>query len=299
MSETIAEPKPSSEAESENIIRLTNQTFERLMPRFVPYMSDERRRRGEDGATLTADNEGVLWEGGIYGRVPIVICNQASLKRVAQSFADNREVREATGPLSSDRSHYGFIQESKVVGGPDNARRYTIGGVALLLHATRDRYPRGVVDARETLWADDRDRGQYPESAYGERHKVGIELVTKYHDALAPARPATWRFGMSVQTRFDKPAPQWEMKSKFQGLVDTFDIERTGYGRGASFKPELSQVREPSSYDVSEMQRIFTLAKDIRPQVTPIARQLKQQAAFGAMFEKFFSPESSTSAPVE
>ncbi len=282
----VLSPESTPGIVSEGIADLANQTFDRLAGRLAVYAADERRARGENGTTLTADNEGVLWEGGAYGRVPITITDKTSRQEVWEAFLKRQAI---TGGMSwPTTTHHTLIKEANERSGPD---RYKPVAAMLLLSVLRDRFPRGDTDYRESLMRGP-DYSNYPSEDWGERHKVGIELNVAYEDALAPERPTTWRFDMSVQTRFDKPVPQTRIRSRLSGLIDTNDIK---FG---DFKPEQKQTEQAHHVDLAHMRRLFELAKDIRPQVTPIETQLKQQAAEDAMLADLFSSMSSESTPV-
>ena len=295
--ETVTPATP--ETLRDDIIELTNETFDRITPRLQPFVNDERRARGRDGSgtTLTSDNENVLWEHGQYGDFRMFVGRSVAQQEVYSAFALSPVVQRFAGPFGEARTHEKLVRESKRYPYYDKTRFEAVGAV-LLLHVVRDRFPSGDADYRESLMAPRRNPEEVPADEWGERHGIGVELVTKYEDRSVPERGATWRLGLDMQTRFDRDGPQSKLTSRFEGLVDTHSL-----GYGETFEEKITSIRRPDSASVHDLtasyrtlQRCFAAAKDLRPWVTPIRQQLRSQAAFHALIAEsgFFSGDTAS-----
>ena len=281
----------------EAIIDLANQTFDRITPRLQPFIADQRRDRGRDatGTTLTSDNENVLWNDGRYGDFCMFTGRKAAQQEVFNAFAGSRVVREFAGPFGPAGAHEKLVRESKLYPDYDETRFRPVGAV-LLLRLVRDRFPRDDTDYRESLMGPRRSLDEVPPGDWGERHGIGVRLITRYEDGLVPDRGATWRLDIDAQTRFDRYFPQIVLTSRFDGLIDTRDL-----GHRGDFDSFIRETRNSGEYDFDRMksgymtlQRCFALARDLRPWVTPIDQQLRSQAAFEALVAEsgFFSADT-------
>lgn len=279
IAEELLKPIPGPEEVGQGIVDLTNQTFERLSGRLALYVEDPRRSTGTEGTVILDENSGRLWEGGEYGSVAIRVANEPSLAQISKVLGEVHPFMQAY--QSSWNSHFRLLDEART-GSINSPNRYKPIGQLLLFHALKDRYPRGDTDARESLMLPRDDYTKYPPEDWGERHKIGIEILSRFEDALAPTRQATWRFGMFLQHRFDKPIPQRETVSTFDGLVDSRDVRYRG-----EFKPRMTDKKTASHVDVEDMAALLAAAKDIRPIVTRIPRLLREQAAMQRMFDAF------------
>ena len=228
---------------------------------------------------------------GQYGRVAIRVANRESYFAAFQLFAGQKFVEDAR--IGSSTSHKDLVERSKLGFGSDAPDRYNLLGTMMVLHVLRDRFPRDDTSYRESLMKPLHDYDTFPPEDWGERHSVGVELIAGYEDRLVPSRPAKWRFGVQVQTRFDKPGdPQLAIKSRFDGLVDTRDM-----GYHSSFKPEMTDRKRASWLDVAAIAEVFEQAKDIRPIVSRIDRQLREQAVISKMIGEFFHPSDAHAGP--
>jgi hypothetical protein len=264
-----------------------------------PFVEDARRDRGSDGTgtTLTTDNENVLWENGRYGDFCMYISHKAAQQAVYAAFAASRAGQDATHrAYGVAEPHMRMLREDRV-SIMDEEPRFRPLGALLLLRVIRDRFPRGDIYAHEPLMIPEVPYDKVPPEDWGERHGVGLRLMAGYEDRLVPGETARWQLDFSVQSRFDKEEPQSKTTSRFTGLV------RSRYaGSKGSFQTVINDVRHPSddgfertvARDVATLQRLFGLAKDLRPLVTPIDRQLRSEAEFAALHGRFFSGDTAS-----
>ncbi|HVV25904.1 MAG TPA: hypothetical protein VHC21_02640 [Candidatus Saccharimonadales bacterium] len=280
---------------SAGIIDLTNKVFERAAPRLRPFIEDSRRDRGSDGAgtTLTSDNENVLWEKGRYGDFSLYTPDSDNHAQLYSAFSASLVGKETLGVLGVADPHTHLLTESNVLVEDKPTKRYKPLGGLLLLRALRDRYPRGDTQYRLPLMTPETPYEEIPPEDWGERHGIGVQIIAGYEDALVPERKARWQLDFQLQNRFDKAGPQSKITSTFSGLVDTRDIRSY-----RPFEPRVALIRRPTEsvelkrvgFDLAFMRRLFDTAKDLRPLVTPIHKQLDEQAKTQGMIDSFLSP---------
>jgi len=278
-SDRLFEPIASPEEVSQGIIDLTDQTFDRMAGRIAMYGRDPRRAITDDQIDLEISGESRAWDNGTNGQLVATIHNRASLIETAQQFMGDWRTQDAM----RIRSHYNMINRSST--GFPARPRFLLAGYTLSLHILRDRYPRGNTGARGSLFEADAAYLELPPEEWGERHKAGIELGVRFDDVLSPVRPARWRFGIFLQTRFDKPAPQIEVKSTFDGLVEAKDIAMY------NFHTKMSQTSQAGMADVERMAELFKGAKDIRPSVTPVDRLVRERHLLRSIIGDFFDKD--------
>jgi hypothetical protein len=290
----LRSPIPTGEEVSANIAELTNGVFERIQPQLARYIADLRRRStGSDTVRLSVDNDR-LWDEGEHGRVSLHVVNKEARRAVLDHALGNIGFRDTT--TQSTESHGYFIKHCVDHSDPERAQRYKPFGSELLLHVMRDRHPRGTAnDHRQGLSVPRADYSTYPPEDWGERHGVGIELITGYHD---PAReqPAIWRLGYFVKTRFDMAdKPRLKTTSSFSALIDTWDIDRCY----PPFQPTMTKDSRAHQSDVEMFADLFAIAKDLRPAVTPLAQQLKHDAKMQELWSQLRggSAEQQAQAP--
>lgn len=270
---------------SQAIVELTDQTFERIQPQLGRYIADPRRRVGEDGDTVKLDvQDGRLWDEGKYGRVALRVADKESRRAVGELLED--DITFADTLRFPNAGHGYFLENCVNWADPSRGARYQPIGTLLLLKALRDRHPRGNAhDHRPGLMVPMHDYSTYPPEDWGERHGVGVELITRYRDAQHEDHPTSWRLQFATKTRFDMPdEPLLEVKSSFKGLIDSRDIAHT-----TPFSPNMTTNERASKSNVELLRGLFETAKDLRPVVTPIAEQLRQDAAIAAMYDRFMS----------
>ncbi|HVA11019.1 MAG TPA: hypothetical protein VNG32_02515, partial [Candidatus Dormibacteraeota bacterium] len=225
-----------------------------------------------------------LWDDGVHGSAMIHIADQASYQAVGQLFLGDIAIKNTL----RDSSHQELV-ESMTRGDSEDQQRLRLRGQAVVLHVLKDGYPRGNTEARDSYMKQDID----PSADWGERHKVGVEMLRLYEDRLFPERRTDWRFAMHLQKRFDKPAAQLEVTSRFDGLIDSRDLLLE------EFKPWMSDTRRATQGDLTTMADIFHTAKDIRPYVDRLPILLQKRESWRALVHDFFHGDSAASAQQE
>lgn len=279
----LGTPIPTGEEVSDEIVQLADGIFDHMQPQFSRYIADPRRRAGEDGEVIRLNKNGSsLWEQGKYGHFAMRIADKASELEICEELfgevtVGNFEVQDAM--RLPDKSHGYFLNNCVDLSDPEEPKRYQPLGNLLLLHVLRDRHPRGTANGHRVVGVD---YDAYPPEDWGERHSIGFELTTALTDP-ASEQPAIWKFGWSVKTRFDKAdEPLQAVTSNFRGLVHTDDIRF-----GSPFTPDMRGHKRAHGGDVELLRNMFAIAKNLRPQVTPIKEQQKHDAKMNALWSQF------------
>jgi len=248
----------------QDIVALTNETYDRLRPQLDRYTLDERRATSRGGLIL-AGNISVIHdlEAG-YGFMDIKISGAGSQVEVAK-------VHTAFEAERRDTTDETFRQE--VLDGMRADERRVLGAsIGFLL--LRDRYPKGHTGARDSdgyMWG----KADFDPSVWGERHRIGLRLGAVLQDG--DGEPYRWKQTIALQNRFDRPVPQKKISTTTSKPVTGTSSE----DRPTKFdRDEKSRRLRATTEDVALMTKLVHTARDIRPVVDRIRAHLAYEKIF-------------------
>jgi hypothetical protein len=283
-SEIFDAPKISANEINESISEIVDATFEKLEPQIQRYGRDPRRISENGGIGLHSSLGVLKGSDRRYGEMEIKITNSNSYRDALGTILNDFSFSDRMYRGGSI-SHAEYLMNNDRREGKFNFKdRYQPLGFAMLLLVKRERY-------RENTYPDSLQRedfelefGKPLSPLFGERQSMGTKIIGQFNDSLSPGRPTIWTVGQILSTRFDEEKSQNTYESTLDGVVDSRDVL-------FKFTPRIREHSIGSQRDLAFMQRIFSLAKDMRPRIEPIDRYVASTTYTTEVLGRFFQSQ--------